>query len=111
MQQVSKVILFYEKENLPHERSECANPPSKKDTLLTSCILRFYSRFKLAHSCQKNPNLHTNSLKKLLLMNEKFYNCVKKMTRYDTFFNLNAKMNRYGTFFNASWPIQKSHIL
>jgi hypothetical protein len=22
----------------------------------------FYSRFKLAHSCQKRPNLHTNSL-------------------------------------------------
>jgi hypothetical protein len=29
---------------------------------------------------QKNPNLHTNSLKKLLIMNEKFYNCVKKDT-------------------------------
>jgi hypothetical protein len=25
----------------------------------------FHSRFKLAHSCQKNPNLHTNSLNKL----------------------------------------------
>jgi hypothetical protein len=27
----------------------------------------FHSRFKLAHSCQKKPNLHTNSLNKLLL--------------------------------------------
>jgi hypothetical protein len=27
-----------------------------------------HSRFKLAHSCQKNPNLHTNSLNKLLLL-------------------------------------------
>jgi hypothetical protein len=26
----------------------------------------FHSRFKLAHSCQKNFNLHTNSLNKLL---------------------------------------------
>jgi hypothetical protein len=26
----------------------------------------FHSRFKLAHSCQKKPNLHTNSLNKLL---------------------------------------------
>jgi hypothetical protein len=34
MQQVSKVILFfYEKANLPLERSECANPPSKKKIL------------------------------------------------------------------------------
>jgi hypothetical protein len=24
----------------------------------------FHSRFKLAHSCQKKPNLHTNSLNK-----------------------------------------------
>jgi hypothetical protein len=30
----------------------------------------FHSRFKLAHSCQKKPNLHTNSLNKLLLFNE-----------------------------------------
>jgi hypothetical protein len=28
----------------------------------------FHSRFKLAHSCQKKPNLHTNSLNKLLLL-------------------------------------------
>jgi hypothetical protein len=27
----------------------------------------FHSRFKLAHSCQREPNLHTNSLNKLLL--------------------------------------------
>jgi hypothetical protein len=27
---------------------------------------------------KKKTNLHTNSLKKLLIMNEKFYNCVKK---------------------------------
>jgi hypothetical protein len=26
----------------------------------------FHSCFKLAHSCQRNPNLHTNSLNKLL---------------------------------------------
>jgi hypothetical protein len=26
----------------------------------------FHSRFKLVHSCQKKPNLHTNSLNKLL---------------------------------------------
>jgi hypothetical protein len=26
----------------------------------------FHSRFKLAHSCQKRPNLHTNSLNKLV---------------------------------------------
>jgi hypothetical protein len=26
----------------------------------------FHSRFKLAHSCQKKANLHTNSLNKLL---------------------------------------------
>jgi hypothetical protein len=48
MQQVSKVILFfYEKENLPLERSECANPPSKKkDTLLTNCIQNFFGVHK-----------------------------------------------------------------
>jgi hypothetical protein len=27
----------------------------------------FHSRFKIAHSCQKRPNLRTNSLNKLLL--------------------------------------------
>ncbi|CAH1379927.1 unnamed protein product [Tenebrio molitor] len=27
----------------------------------------FHSRFKMAHSCQKRPNLHTNSSNKLLL--------------------------------------------
>jgi hypothetical protein len=27
----------------------------------------FHMRFKLAHSCQKKPNLHTNDLNKLLL--------------------------------------------
>jgi hypothetical protein len=26
----------------------------------------FHSRFKLVHSCQKSPNLHTNSLNKVL---------------------------------------------
>jgi hypothetical protein len=33
----------------------------------------FHSRFKLAHSCQKEPNLHRNSLSKLLLCNK----CIK----------------------------------
>jgi hypothetical protein len=35
MQQVSKVgnTFFYEKENLPLERSECANLPNKKKIL------------------------------------------------------------------------------
>jgi hypothetical protein len=28
----------------------------------------FHSRFKLAHSCQKNPNLHKNSSNKLLIV-------------------------------------------
>jgi hypothetical protein len=28
--------------------------------------LSFHSSFKLAHSCQKKPKLHTNSLNKLL---------------------------------------------
>jgi hypothetical protein len=28
----------------------------------------FYSRFKMAHGCQKKPNLQTNSSNKLLLM-------------------------------------------
>jgi hypothetical protein len=32
-----------------------------------SSVNPFYSRFKLAHWCQKNPNLHTNSFKKLLI--------------------------------------------
>jgi hypothetical protein len=27
----------------------------------------FHSRFKMAHACQKRPNLHTNSSNKLLL--------------------------------------------
>jgi hypothetical protein len=27
----------------------------------------FHSRFKMAHSCQKRPNIRTNSLNKLLL--------------------------------------------
>jgi hypothetical protein len=27
----------------------------------------FHSRFKMAHTCQKRPNLHTNSSNKLLL--------------------------------------------
>jgi hypothetical protein len=30
--------------------------------------LSFHSSFKLAHSCQKKPKLHTNSLNKLLLL-------------------------------------------
>jgi hypothetical protein len=30
----------------------------------------FHSRFKMAHSCQKRPNLHTNSSHKLLLICE-----------------------------------------
>jgi hypothetical protein len=50
MQQVSKVgnTFFYEKKNLPHERSECANPPSKKkiSTLLTSCIQNLFGARK-----------------------------------------------------------------
>jgi hypothetical protein len=32
----------------------------------------FHSRFKLAHSFQKKPNLHTNSLNKLLLKSLSF---------------------------------------
>jgi hypothetical protein len=28
----------------------------------------FHSRFKMAHACQKRPNLHTNSSNKLLLI-------------------------------------------
>jgi hypothetical protein len=28
----------------------------------------FHSRFKMAHACQKTPNLHTNSSKKLLFL-------------------------------------------
>jgi hypothetical protein len=35
---------------------------------------------------KKNPNLHRNSLKKLI-MNEKFYNCVKKWHATALFFN------------------------
>jgi hypothetical protein len=54
----------------------------------------FYSRFKLAHSCQKNPNLHTNSLKKLLIMNKKFYNCVKKWHATAIFLTQNACKNK-----------------
>jgi hypothetical protein len=30
----------------------------------------FHSRFKMAHACQKRPNLHTNSSNKLLLFDE-----------------------------------------
>jgi hypothetical protein len=29
----------------------------------------FHSRFKMAHACQKRPNLHTNSSNKLLFVN------------------------------------------
>jgi hypothetical protein len=29
----------------------------------------FHSRFKMAHTCQKRPNLHTNSSNKLLFSN------------------------------------------
>jgi hypothetical protein len=29
----------------------------------------FHSRFKMAHACQKRPNVHTNSSNKLLLLN------------------------------------------
>jgi hypothetical protein len=43
----------------------------------------FQSRFKLAHSCQKRPNLHTNLLNKLPLSSNviKVTNCVTQMTR------------------------------
>jgi hypothetical protein len=34
----------------------------------------FQSRFKMAHSCQKKANLHTNSLNKLLFQLPKFTN-------------------------------------
>jgi hypothetical protein len=72
----------------------------------------FYSLFKLANSCQKNSNLHTNSLKKLLIMNEKCYNCVKKWHATSLFLTENACKNEpLWHFFNASWAIQKSHIL
>jgi hypothetical protein len=38
-----------------------------------SCVnwASFHSRFKPAHSCQKNPNLHKNSSNKLLLNHAK----------------------------------------
>jgi hypothetical protein len=35
----------------------------------------FHSRFKLAHSCQKKPNLHTNSLNKLLFYTRRRITC------------------------------------
>jgi hypothetical protein len=45
----------------------------------------FHSRFKLAHSCPKKPNLHTNSLNKLLfchnfdvIRNQQIFPAVKK---------------------------------
>jgi hypothetical protein len=33
--------------------------------------MAFHPRFKLAHLCQKKPNLHTNSLNKLLFIDTK----------------------------------------
>jgi hypothetical protein len=71
---VSKVILFfYEKENLPLERSECANPPSKKRyftnelhtivVYLTSLgvIWAFFgmseTRVLKVHECQKKAQI------------------------------------------------------
>jgi hypothetical protein len=53
-----------------------------------SLKLSFHSRFKLAHSCQKKPNLHTNSLNKLLhIMFSIFFNCLliwKKRNIFET---------------------------
>jgi hypothetical protein len=44
-------------------------------------------------------------------MNDKFYNCVKKLHATELFLTqMREKMNRYA-FFNAFGPIQKSHIL
>jgi hypothetical protein len=42
----------------------------QKNVVFTRGSLKrsFHSRFKLAHSCQKKPNLHANSLNKLLLL-------------------------------------------
>jgi hypothetical protein len=40
----------------------------QKNVVFNSFVGSFHSRFKLAHSCQKIPNLHTNSLNKLLFV-------------------------------------------
>jgi hypothetical protein len=40
-------MVFLPEENLPHEQSEWANPPSKKkDNLLTSCIQKIFGARK-----------------------------------------------------------------
>jgi hypothetical protein len=61
----------------------------------------FYPRFKLAYSCQKKSQFTYELVKKTTnkIMNEKFYNCVKKWHATALFLTQNAcKMNRYGTF-------------
>jgi hypothetical protein len=59
----------------------------------------FHSSFKLAHSCQEKPKLHTNSLNKLLLVpqatlrrraqnrNNKAKDTSKGLGRYSTTFD------------------------
>jgi hypothetical protein len=70
--------------------SECANPLSKKNILYKRVAYKkildpvsldnnFFDTQNLKILSCVNPwTFKTNSLKKLLIMNEKFYNCVKK---------------------------------
>jgi hypothetical protein len=41
---------------------------NKKTLYSTRSWASFHSRFKMAHACQKRPNLHTNSSNKLLFL-------------------------------------------
>jgi hypothetical protein len=53
----------------------------------------FHSRFKLAHSCQKNPNLYKNSSNKLVLFgqhNSTGGGNLIETNEYDTFFTAGA---------------------
>jgi hypothetical protein len=48
----------------------------------------FHSRFKMAHACQKRPNLHTNSSNKLLLVQcQSFYSVLTIKIGYLKFRN------------------------
>jgi hypothetical protein len=73
----------------------------------------FHSRFKLAHSCQKKPNLHTNSLNKLCTINFVFYNVNyiayrKNKSNKSIFLNENKNIV---SFFTADIVYYKSIML
>jgi hypothetical protein len=57
----------------------------QKNVVLNSFVCKlglfWHSRFKMAHACQKRPNLHTNSSNKLLFPIESMQNDFHKQNQ------------------------------